>query len=194
MSKGILKKMGSIDKCREFIENNLKKSRVNHTYGVCETAKALARAYGEDETKAETAAMFHDICKYLSVEESDRIVKSNSLSSELLNNTNLAHGHIAALMAERDFGVKDKDILNSIRYHTSARAGMSLLEKIIFVADACEPGRTYREAEALRERAFYDLEGVYEFILTWMMEDLESKGITPGSDTEEAYKEICDEQ
>ena len=66
---------------------------------------------------------------------------------------------------------------------------MSMLEKIIFVADAVEPGRTYPEAAELRRKAFSDIEGVYRFILEWTVRDLESKGINPGRDTIEAYKE-----
>ena len=172
--------MDYINKCLEYIDKNLKESRKQHTFGVVETAKQLAAAYNQDVSKAETAALFHDIAKPLSAEESDE---------EFIGNTNLAHGRIAACWAEKYYGIEDKDILNAIRYHTSARAGMSVLEKIIFVADAVEPGRTYPEAAELRKKAFDDLEGVYEFILKWTVDDLKQKGIDPGRDTIEAYKE-----
>lgn len=181
--------MDYINKCLEYIDKNLKESRKQHTFGVVETAKQLAAAYNQDVSKAETAALFHDIAKPLSAEESDEEVRKFNIGQEFIGNTNLAHGRIAACWAEKYYGIEDKDILNAIRYHTSARAGMSLLEKIIFVADAVEPGRTYPEAARLRKEAFDDLEGVYEFILKWTVDDLKQKGIDPGRDTIEAYKE-----
>lgn len=181
--------MDYINKCLEYIDKNLKDSRKKHTFGVVETAKKLAAAYNQDVSKAETAALFHDIAKPLSAEESDEEVRKFNIGQEFIGNTNLAHGRIAACWAEKYYGIEDKDILNAIRYHTSARAGMSVLEKIIFVADAVEPGRTYPEAAELRKKAFDDLEGVYEFILKWTVSDLKQKGIDPGRDTIEAYKE-----
>lgn len=186
--------MDYINKCLEYIDKNLKDSRKKHTFGVVKTAKQLAAAYNQDISKAETAALFHDIAKPLSVEESDAEVRKFNIGSQFIGNTNLAHGRIAACWAKEYYGIEDQDILNAIRYHTCARAGMSMLEKIIFVADAVEPGRTYPEAERLRNEAFDDIEGVYRFILKWTVADLRQKGIDPGVDTIEAYKECFDEQ
>ena len=181
--------MDYINRCLEYIDKNLKESRKKHTFGVVETAAQLAASYNQDVSKAKTAALFHDIAKPLSAEESDDEVRKFDIGREFIGNINLAHGRIAACWAKEYYGIEDEDILNAIRYHTSARAGMSMLEKIIFVADAVEPGRTYPEAAELRRKAFSDIEGVYRFILEWTVRDLESKGINPGRDTIEAYKE-----
>ncbi len=186
--------MDYISKCLEYIDKNLKESRKKHILGVVETAGQLAVAYNQDVSKAKTAALFHDIAKSLSMEASDEEVRKFNIGREFIGNTNLAHGRIAACWAKEYYSIEDEDILNAIRYHTSARARMSMLEKIIFVADAVEPGRTYPEAAKLRRKAFSDIEGVYRFILKWTVEDLESKGINPGRDTIEALKECMDEQ
>ncbi len=186
--------MDYINKCLEYIDKNLKESRKKHTFGVVETAEQLAAAHNQDISKARTAALFHDIAKPLSVAESDEEVKKFNIGREFIGNTNLAHGRIAACWAKEYYGIDDEDILNAIRYHTSARAGMSMLEKIIFVADAVEPGRTYPEAAKLRREAISDIESVYRFILEWTVKDLEAKGINPGRDTIEALKECIDEQ
>ena len=76
----------------------------------------------------------------------------------LRNNPNLAHGKIAAVVIQRDFGVTDPDIIQAVSYHTTGRPEMSLLEKIIYIADAIEPNRFYPGVDALRETAAEDLD------------------------------------
>ena len=68
------------------------------------------------------------------------------------------HGKIAAEVMKRDWGIKDEDVINAVKNHTTGRQGMSLLEKIIFVADAIEPSRDYPGVDKLRELAFKDLD------------------------------------
>lgn len=177
---------------KRFMDEHLNNHRRNHIEGVISTAEELARIYGVDVEKAHIAAFFHDIAKYMKEEESDAEVKKFNLGDEFLGNVNLAHGRIAGAWAKEYYGVTDEDILNAITYHTSSRKNSSLLEKIIFVADTVEPGRTYDGAKELLERSKTDLFGVYEFIVEWMMDDLEKKGIEPGRDTIDAYKEIND--
>lgn len=184
--------MDYIARCEEYMRENLNDHRRNHTYGVRETAMKLAEIYGADVKKAETAALFHDIAKPLDQERSDEEVLRYGLSRELLGNRNLAHGHVAAAWAEDKFGITDEEVLDAIRYHTSSKAGIPLLSKIIFVADTVEPGRTYAEASMLREKSYTDLQYVYEYIVLWMRDDLKKKGVNPGTDTINAIKEITD--
>lgn len=174
------------------MDEHLNEHRRIHTLGVRDTALKLAEIYGADKVKAETAALFHDIAKPLTQEESDAQVRKYGLPDYLLGSRNLAHGHIAACWAYDRFGVKDDEILDAIRYHTTAKKNISLLSKIVFVADTVEPGRTYAEAEMLRNRAYEDIDWVYRYILLWMRDDLKRKGIKPGRDTLEAIKEVTD--
>lgn len=191
--KGISMSRDYINKCLGYIEENLNEHRKKHTFGVRETAMKLAEIYGADVDKAETAALFHDIAKPLDQESSDVEVKKYKLPEYLLGNRNLAHGPIAACWAKDKFGVKDEDVLDAIRYHTSAKKDMPLLSEIIFVADTVEPGRTYEESRMLREKSYKDLHGVYKYILLWMRNNLRERGINPGNDTMDAIKEVLDD-
>lgn len=146
------------EEIQEYIEKNFSEKRKIHTEGVRKTAMELAELYGADPEKAELAALFHDMYRGVSENSLNYYVKHLGLDSRYLNNCNLAHGKIAAIIMQRDFGVEDPDIINAVSYHTTGRPGMSLLEKIIYIADAVEPSRTYPGVEALREEAYRDLD------------------------------------
>lgn len=185
--------MACIDECKAYIERNLSEHRLAHTYGVRDLAVELARAYGTDPGRAEIAALLHDMAKPLSQEEADREIARLGLPGELLGSRDIAHGHIAAAWAEERYGISDREILDPVRYHTTGRRGMSLPEKILFVADTTEPGRTYAEAAELRERAFTDLQYVYRYILLWTRDNLRERGLELSRDTREAVAEVLNE-
>ena len=150
--------MDSIEAIKEYIEKHLSEKRRVHTEGVRKTAIELARLYGADEKKAETAALFHDMYRGLSGETLNSYVKQLGLDDKYLNNCNLAHSKIAAAVMRNDFGIQDPDILNAVSYHTTGRPGMSKLEKIIYIADAIEPNRDYPGVKQFRKAAFQDLD------------------------------------
>ena len=133
--------MDSIKAIKDYIEKNLSEKRRIHTEGVRKTAIELAKLYGADEKKAETAALFHDMYRGLSGETLNGYVKQLGLDDKYLNNCNLAHGKIAAAAMQSEFDIHDPDILNAVSYHTTGRPDMSKLEKIIYIADAVEPKR-----------------------------------------------------
>ena len=142
--------MTCIDKIDEYMEYELTEKRIRHTEGVVETAVALAKKLGADPDKALIAAKCHDICRKWDDERMNAFVTLNQLGDAYIDNINLSHSKAAAHVAKVAFGINDEDILNAISYHTTGRAGMSLLEKIIFIADATEPNRDYPGVEALR--------------------------------------------
>ena len=127
-----------------YIEEHLKPSRLEHTMQVTRLAREMAVKFGADVNKAEIAALLHDMAKY---EYRPGV------------NMDFAHSKIGAEMSREIFGIDDEDILNAIAYHTTGRAGMSTLEKIIFLADAIEPGRHYPGVEEIRKVAETDLDG-----------------------------------
>lgn len=143
--------MDSIEKIKAHIEKNFSEKRKKHTYGVVHTACELAKQYGCDVYKAELAALFHDLYRSIPVNVLNYHVKHLELDSKYIDNANLSHGKIAALMIQRDYGITDQDIINAVSYHTTGRANMSLLEKIIYIADAIEPNRNYPGVDELRE-------------------------------------------
>lgn len=139
-----------MDSIEKYIKKNLTEKRRKHVYGVRDTAIHLAEKYGCDVKKAETAALFHDMFRSTDVEILDMYVRQLGLPEVYVGNANLAHGPIAAVIMERDYGIDDIDVLNAVRYHTTGRAGMSTLEKVIYLADAIEPGRSYPGVKELR--------------------------------------------
>lgn len=160
-----------------YLEEHLKTSRLRHTYNVVDLAVEMAGKYGEDEQKAELAALLHDAAKYM---------KRPGV------NMNLAHSKIAAEIARSRFGISDEDILNAISYHTTGRAGMSMLEKIIFLADAIEPDRNYSGVSGIRKKAETDLNGACLMSLRRTVDYIRSKGDYLDPDTLKAMKYLED--
>ena len=140
-----------------LLEKRLKPSRLAHTMGVRDMAVRLARIHGCDVEKAEKAALLHDFCKNLDTEESNQVVEKYRLGDKYLNNTALAHSQTAAAVLENEYHVTDREILDAIRHHTVGDINMSLLEKIIYVADAVEEGRQYPGVDELRQLALQDI-------------------------------------
>jgi len=142
------------------VEARLDASRLQHTLGGAECAVELARTYGADEAKARAAALLHDVAKGY---DKERLLKEAEEFGIVLSDIErrafaLLHAPVGAEVARRDFGVDDPDILAAIRYHTTGRAGMSLLERVVFLADYIEPGRNHPGVERVRVTAQADLD------------------------------------
>ncbi|NME82170.1 bis(5'-nucleosyl)-tetraphosphatase (symmetrical) YqeK [Clostridium sp. SM-530-WT-3G] len=156
--------MLSINEIKEYLKENLKPSRYEHTLGVAETAKKLAKLNNVDEKKAEVAGLSHDVAKNLSKEEMLKIIKENNIKLSLVeeNNMNLWHSIIAPIVAKGKLNIYDEEILESLRWHTTGKENMSKLEKIIYIADMIEPSRSFEGLEEIRKATFENLDkGVY---------------------------------
>nr|WP_295969541.1 bis(5'-nucleosyl)-tetraphosphatase (symmetrical) YqeK [uncultured Bacillus sp.] len=142
------------EKALEIVKKQLTKHRYEHTLGVMETAVELACQYGADEKKAELAAIFHDYAKFRDKEEMKVIIKEQQLENALLEfDSELWHAPVGAYLAEKEADITDPEILNAIRYHTSGRPNMTVLEKVIYLADYIEPSRHFPGVEEVRELA-----------------------------------------
>ncbi|UQZ46746.1 bis(5'-nucleosyl)-tetraphosphatase (symmetrical) YqeK [Bacillus sp. PK3-037] len=136
------------------VKQQLTEHRYIHTIGVMNTAIELAERFGADSKKAETAAIFHDYAKFRPKEEMKHIIAREKMPAHLLDhNPELWHAPVGAYLVQREAGIHDEDILDAIRYHTSGRPGMTLLEKVIYVADYIEPGRKFPGVDEVRELA-----------------------------------------
>jgi predicted HD superfamily hydrolase involved in NAD metabolism len=114
---------------------------------------------GADKEKVRIAAILHDYCKYWSPEELISWIKRFDLPADLLDyHPELWHAPVGAEVAREEFGIEDEEILNGIRYHTTGRPGMSLVEKIIFLADYIEPGRQFPGVDLVRNYAKIDID------------------------------------
>ncbi|MCM3358434.1 bis(5'-nucleosyl)-tetraphosphatase (symmetrical) YqeK [Psychrobacillus sp. MER TA 171] len=141
------------------MKDRMPERRFIHTRGVAETATQLAAKYGEDIEKAEIAGILHDSVKYAEKSWLKEIIISEQMDPMLLNfHHELWHAPVGSYVARQEFNIEDADILNAIQYHTTGRAGMSNLEKIVYIADMIEPSRSFPGVEVLREIANQDLE------------------------------------
>ena len=136
----------------------LSEKRLVHTEGVRKTARELCEIYGADAGKADLAVCCHDIFRGRQTDELDELIDKYGIPERYKGNANLSHGKIAAAVMEKEFGIKDRQIIDAVSYHTTGRAGMGLLEMIVFLADAIEPGRDYPLVGHLRELSVTDLD------------------------------------
>ena len=146
------------EKALIIVKEALTEKRYIHTIGVMETAVKLAKKYGADEDKAEMAAIFHDYAKFRPKEEMKQIIIDQNMPHDLLeHNDELWHAPVGAYLVEKEVGIRDKEILDAIKWHTSGKINMSKLEKIVFLADYIEPGRDFPGVEEVRSMAEIDL-------------------------------------
>lgn len=149
----------SRDELIQAVSSQMPAKRWEHTKGVMETAVILADRFGADPVKAELAAILHDVAKYWPVQKLQQMMVEHALSEELLHyDKQLWHAEVGAFVAEHEYGVTDTDVLNAIRYHTSGRVGMTLLDKVVCLADYMEPGRDFPGVNNIRDLANHSLE------------------------------------
>lgn len=154
------------------LSSTLKPGRYYHTLGVADTAVLLASCHGysseEELRRAETAGLLHDCAKYFTEQEQISLCEKEGIGISPVERKNpaLLHGKLGAFLAKTRYGIQDKEILSAIRYHTTGRPDMSVLEKIIYVADYMEPNRhmdcTPYSLREVRKTCFQDLDrGVF---------------------------------
>jgi nicotinate-nucleotide adenylyltransferase len=165
----------------ERVKETVSPERFIHTLNVCGEAVRLAKRYGEDPERAYLAALLHDNAKGLSTSRSREMMERRGACSpelrEMLSEwPKIAHAFVGAEIAARDFMVDDMEILDAVRFHTTGRAGMSLLEKIIYIADYIEPGRDFPGVERLRRLAYENIDAAMAAALRQSVEDMESCG------------------
>jgi predicted HD superfamily hydrolase involved in NAD metabolism len=150
----------NISDYKKIISERMGDYRFSHSVNVAKEAKKLAKHYGADENKAEVAGILHDITKEMPKEQQLQIIIDSGiiLDNVQLHAPKLWHGMSGSIVVRDELGIDDEDILNAIRYHTTGRAGMSLLEKIIFTADFTSEERTYSGVATMRKKSKKSLE------------------------------------
>ncbi|WP_314584672.1 bis(5'-nucleosyl)-tetraphosphatase (symmetrical) YqeK [Paenibacillus terrigena] len=143
----------------EAVRGQMPEKRWAHTLGVMQTSIELAERFGGDPTRAELAAILHDVAKYWSTDRMERIIREEQLPAILLeHDKQLWHAPVGAFVAEQEFGITDVEVLDAIRYHTSGREQMTLMDKIVCLADYIEPGRDFPGVNNIRQLANHSLE------------------------------------
>lgn len=179
-----------ITKIRRKLMTELDTERYEHTLGVMYTAASMAMRYDEDVEKALLAGLLHDCAKCISGENKIKLCNKYHLSvSEVeKKNPSLLHAKLGAFLVAKKYHIKDKDVINAIASHTTGCPNMTLLDKIIYIADYIEPGRKELPNMAeVRKLAFTDINECLYRILEDSLVYLNSKNISVDPMTEKTY-------
>ncbi|THF75033.1 bis(5'-nucleosyl)-tetraphosphatase (symmetrical) YqeK [Cohnella fermenti] len=143
----------------EATRRQMPEKRWRHVQGVVDTAVELADRFGGNRDQAWLAALLHDYTKAWATDRMERILREEELPKELLeHDKELWHAHVGAWVVRREHGIDDEEVLDAIRYHTSGRERMTLLDKIVCLADYIEPSRSFPGVDRLRELAKTNLD------------------------------------
>ncbi len=177
------------EKFKAVLKERLSERRYIHSLNVADSARELAKIYGADEEKAYTVGLVHDCCKDTpaGLQLSYMLENKVPLTDIEANTPKLYHAICGAVFCENEFAVTDKDMLNSVRYHTTGREGMSLLEKIVFIADFISAERDYSGVEVMREKARRSLDEAIVEGLSFTIKDLIDRELVVHPDTVDAY-------
>ena len=179
---------------RALVKEKLKthEDRFLHICGVEEVAIELAKIYHASIEKASIAALAHDLFKHESIEEQTKWLDEKTIF-KFKDIPVLYHAYSAAAYIEKELGIHDQDIINAVRYHVWGRPNMSLLEKIIYVADISEPNRDFLDAKVIRDLAKQDLDQALVLAMKLTIDYVIDQGFTPSIEQYEAfhyYKEV----
>ena len=179
-----------------YVRQTLSPARAYHSVCVAEEAVRLAAHYGADEKKAETAGILHDITKETCVQEQLQILKESGIINRKIDLVapKLLHAQTAALLIQRQFGITDPEIICAVRYHTTGRAHMALLEKILFLADFISADRDYPGVEKIRAEAYLHPEQAMLIGTQFTIRELTERFCPVHPDTVALYNEILCKQ
>lgn len=179
-----------VSRIRRKVKNHLDRERYEHTLGVMYTAGALAMCYDVDLDEALIAGLLHDCAKCIPCDKKLKMCDKYHLhitEYELANPT-LIHAKLGAFLAAKKYGIKDKSIVDAIASHTTGRPEMTMLDKIIYIADYIEPGRYEApNLDEVRKLAFSDINECLFRILADTQEYLQSRQAVIDPMTEKTY-------
>lgn len=152
--------MLDINSIVKYLEGSISEKRYIHSRNVSSTAARLAEIYGCDVLKAVIAGLVHDCARELDRPQLlDCLAEEGIVADEMtLGIKELLHGPAAVHICRKVFDIEDEEILSAVRYHTTGRENMSLLEKVIYLSDFIEPSRSFAGVEELRGLALENLD------------------------------------
>lgn len=178
----------------EILKTRLTPQRLYHSICVAEQAKHLAEKFGYNPEKAYTAGLIHDIMRYEPVEKMLEMIESDgqTLTESEKNITVTLHAIAGEVYLRKKLNVTDKDILSAVRWHTTGKEDMSLLEKIIYVADLTSEDREYPDILEVRAMAEESLDKTCLRGLSFTIEDNARKCRPIHIDTVKAYNFLAE--
>jgi nicotinate-nucleotide adenylyltransferase len=149
----------NLDYLKKQVKNNLSEKKFIHSLCVADQSVKLAEYYKQDIMKSYIAGLLHDYAKEFT--STEKIIMSHELGLELdgvlRQQPDLIHPFLASKIAQKKLNVNDREILDAIAYHTTGRSGMSIIEKIVYLADCIEPNRTYSDTIKIRELCYKNI-------------------------------------
>ena len=187
------RKMVSIDEITDLIKERLSKKRYHHSLNVADSAKELAKRWGEDTKRAYLGGLVHDICKELPKPQQLEMARhsSEALTAEEELVPALWHAPAGEVYCRTELGIQDEDLLMAVRFHTVGRAGMSLIEEVIFLADLIGADRDYKDVNKMRKLAFEDKDRAMFEALSFSITDVAKKGSVIPLHTAQAYNQYA---
>ncbi len=181
--------MYNIDEYTALIKSRLSDYRFYHSLCVAQSAVELARRYGADEEKARVAGLLHDVMKEADADEQLEIIRSAGYNiTELeMSQTKFYHQISGAAFVKSQLHIDDAEILNAIRYHTTGRGNMSIMEQIIYLADFISADREYKDIENIRAEARKSKEQGMLYATGYTIKSVVKKGRVLHPDTVDAY-------
>lgn len=177
---------------KNLLKSRLKEKRYNHSLAVADEAKRLAVLYKADPYKAYLAGLLHDITKNSDVSEHFGIFEAYGikLSKVEMSAEKLWHAISGAAYVEHYLGIDDTDVINAIRYHTTAKANMSRLETVLYLADFTSADRDYDDVDVMRSLVDKSADEALSYALSYTIKELLEKGAPIHPDTLSAYNEV----
>lgn len=176
----------------ELLRGRLKEKRFLHSLNVAASAVELAKRFGANEDKAYIAGLLHDITKNETDENQLQIMGSGGiiLTETQKNNPKLWHAMSGSVYLKQTLGITDEEILGAVRWHTTGKAGMSLLEKVVFIADYISAERDYPDVDVMRHLAETSLDAAALYALKFSMRNLSEKEKPICEDSVAYYNEL----
>lgn len=173
------------------VQRHLTEKRFYHSQCVAQEATRLAQQYGADVEKARLAGILHDIMKDTPPEQQLKILQDSGilLTKTQRHNRKLWHALAGAAYLQQTLQVKDGDIVEAVRCHTSGKKDMSLLEKVLFVADYISADREYPGVERMRQAAYRSLEEAIVEGVLFTVQELMGQRLPVAAESVEAYND-----
>lgn len=152
--------MDSIDVILAKLKENLSQKRFIHSLGVMNTAVKLAKRFGADIRKSQIAGLIHDCAKDIPLREQLKMAENFGILLDDIEKREMAliHGPLGAFIAQKHFKIQDKDILTAVKKHTTGDVNMTILDKVVFLADYIEPSRNFPGVDVVRRKSYEDID------------------------------------
>lgn len=192
-----MKMDSTADKSIEYkglIKKRLSDYRYNHSVNVADAAVHLAEKYGADKKKAFIAGILHDIMKEETADIQIKYIEASGhkMTAVERGNHSVLHQMSGAAYCASRLHIDDADIINAVRYHTTGRAGMTLLEKVIYTADFISAERSYPDVDVMRKLAEESLESAMLYSLKYTIKDLVKREALIHPDTLNCYNDLLE--